>query len=148
MQDINRRDAATWALGGCLSLFAACGGGGGAQAFADAPSEPTSPAPGPAPAPAPGPVAPPPSAPAPVTPAAPPAWNLAQILSFVAGTATTVQLADTLPSGVARGGRFSVGAAGAPLPSGATLSASGALSVSAATPVSATSGVIFEYSEP
>jgi hypothetical protein len=132
MQDLSRRDTVALALGGCLSLFAACGGGDGAQAQTT-------------PAPAPEPAAP---APPPPAPAALPDWNLAQILSFVAGTSATVQLTDTLPAGVARGGHFSVKASGAPLPSGATLSASGVLVVSAATPVGATSGVIFEYSEP
>ena len=133
MQDIKRRDAATWALSSCLSLLAACGGGESAQAYAG-----TSQAPEPAPSPAPSPPA----------LAAPPVWNVAQILSFVSGTAATLQLSDTLPTGVARGGRFSVNAAGVPLPSGTTLSQSGALTVSAATAVSATAGVIFEYSEP
>ena len=137
MQDIKRRDAATWALGSCLSLLAACGGGESAQAYVG-----SSPAPEPTPSPAPSP------APSPPAPAAPPVWNVAQILSFVSGTAATLQLSDTLPTGVARGGRFSVNAAGVPLPSGTTLSQSGALTVSAATAVSATAGVIFEYSEP
>ena len=129
MQDIKRRDAATWALSSCLSLLAACGGGESAQAYAG-----TSPAPE--------------TAPPPPAPAAPPVWNVAQILSFVSGNAATLLLSDTLPTGVVRGGRFSVNAAGVPLPGGTTLSQSGALTVSAATAVSATAGVIFEYSEP
>jgi hypothetical protein len=66
---------------------------------------------------------------------------------FTAGTGATFDLSTTLPSGLARGGTFSVASSGAALPSGMSLSSGGILSVGSAS-ASQVSGVIFAYQEP
>jgi hypothetical protein len=78
--------------------------------------------------------------------AAPAAWNVA-LPNFIAGRNTTFDLATTLPSGVARGGVFTVSSSGHALPSGMSLAPSGLLSVGSASSGQAT-GVIFSYQTP
>jgi hypothetical protein len=73
-------------------------------------------------------------------------WDVG-VLSFVAGTSGTFNLAATLPSGVVAGGTFAVDPRGAALPAGVSLSPSGVLSVGAGG-ASAAVGVIFTYTEP
>lgn len=68
-------------------------------------------------------------------------------LSLVIGERTSIDLSATLPSGVARGGTFSVAADGTPLPPGMSLEASGALLLGTAA-VGDTDGVVFVYEEP
>ena len=128
MNGVNRRDATAWALSAGTLLCAGCGGGSAEATTTLADSPP--------PAPSPPPVA------------ELPEWNMQQVWAFVAGSPASVDLADTLPAGLARGGRFGVHASGAPLASGMALTAAGLLSISAGTPVGATSGVVFEYSLP
>lgn len=70
------------------------------------------------------------------------------MLAFVAGVPSTINLSDTLPSTVARGGTFLVSASGAPLPAGVGLVGNGTLTVSADAMVGAASGVVFEYRAP
>jgi hypothetical protein len=55
-----------------------------------------------------------------------------------------MDLAATLPAGVARGGTFGVSSAGAPLPAGMTLSSAGILAIGNAT-AGEVVGVIFTY---
>jgi hypothetical protein len=159
---------------GSQALLAGCGGGGSesvAQAAtspvagdkpiaAPAPIVPAAPDPTPAPvpastpAPASAPASAPTSAPAPTpapspTPApAPATWALQDSLAIVIGSATTVDLRPTLPSGLASGGRFEVDAGGSPLPGGVSLSADGLLSVAANAAAGVTVGVVFAYIEP
>lgn len=128
MNGVNRRDATAWALSAGALLCA--GRGGGLDAAATTLADDLSPAPSPPPV------------------ADLPAWNMQQVWAFVAGAPASVDLAETLPAGLARGGRFGVHASGAPLAAGMTLTADGLLSVAAGTPVGATSGVVFEYSKP
>lgn len=75
-------------------------------------------------------------------------WEIRQVLGFVAGAPSTINLGDTLPAGVTRGGVFLVSASGSPLPPGMTLASSGTLTVAATTLIGAASGVVFEYRAP
>jgi len=68
-------------------------------------------------------------------------------LYFSAGSGATLDLAGTLPAGVARGGVFGISPGGAALPSGVTLSSAGILSVGNAS-AGAVVGVLFTYAEP
>jgi hypothetical protein len=77
-----------------------------------------------------------------------PAWNIQEVLAFVAGTPSTIDLNNTLPQGVASGGTFGVASSGAPLPSTVTLASSGVLTVAATAAIGATTGVVFTYSAP
>lgn len=76
-----------------------------------------------------------------------PTWEVREVLAFVAGTESTINLADTLPNGAVRGGRFAISPNGAALPPGMALRSDGVITVAATTPVGATSGVVFEYHE-
>jgi hypothetical protein len=67
--------------------------------------------------------------------------------TFFAGSGASFDLTVTLPSGVAKGGTFSVATSGASLPPGMTLSPSGILLVGTAA-AGQTSGVIFAYTPP
>jgi chitodextrinase len=78
---------------------------------------------------------------------APAAWNIDPAPVLVAGSASTYDLAPTLPQGVVRGGVFSIDPSGAPLPSGVTLTSAGVLSATA-TASGSFSGVVFSYREP
>jgi|GEM_PF-6051473 len=129
MNGVTRRDASAWALSAGTLLLAGCGGGAAEATTAATP-------------------APDPSSPSPPPVAALPEWNMQQVWAFVAGSPASVNLSDTLPAGLTRGGRFGVHASGAPLAAGMALTPDGLLSVSAGTPVGATSGVVFEYSLP
>jgi hypothetical protein len=65
----------------------------------------------------------------------------------VGATNVVVDLALTLPSGVARGGVFSLAPSSQPLPFGVLLASNGLLTVS--NPAAGlTEGVVFSYSEP
>ena len=66
---------------------------------------------------------------------------------FAVGSGATLDLATTLPNGVARGGSFGVSPNGAPLPNGMNLSASGILGLGSATE-GAVVGVVFTYELP
>ncbi len=70
---------------------------------------------------------------------------MSQPLVFTAGATQAIDLNDTLPAGVARGGTFSVDGSGAALPVGVTLSAGGILNVSATATTGVTAGLIFAY---
>jgi hypothetical protein len=58
-----------------------------------------------------------------------------------------LDLAATLPTGVARGGTFGISQSGATLPTGMTLTSAGILSVGTAT-IGEVIGVVFTYAEP
>ena len=73
------------------------------------------------------------------------AWSPGTI-ELVIGERTSVDLAATLPSGVVRGGVFSVAPDGTALPAGMSLEASGTLLLGTAT-VGITDGVVFVYDE-
>jgi hypothetical protein len=152
MSKTSRRTFLMCGFLGSQALLAGCGGGGGSGSEsaalgvtpAVAGGTPT-PAPAPiAPAPTPAPVATPTPTPAP----APAAWALQDSLAIVIGSATTVDLRPTLPSGLASGGRFEVDASGSPLPGGVSLSTDGVLSVAANAAAGVAVGVVFAYIEP
>lgn len=75
------------------------------------------------------------------------AWEIREVLAFVAGTESTINLTDTLPLGVARGGRFAISPSGAALPAGMSLRSDGVMTVAGSAAIGATSGVVFEYRE-
>ena len=140
MSKFSRRTLLMCGLFGTQALLAACGGGGSSDAQAATGGklgEPGVPVPSPAPAPPPAPA-----------PAPPPEWSVRQSLSFVAGALATIDLNDTLPTGVARGGVFSVDGSGAKLPVGSALTSNGLLTVLASAAVGVTSGVVFAYAAP
>jgi hypothetical protein len=66
-------------------------------------------------------------------------------VSFVAGAGRSIDLNETLPIEVTRGGTFSVDPSGANLPAGMSLAANGMLSVASTTLAGVTNGVIFIY---
>ena len=66
----------------------------------------------------------------------------------MAGALATIDLNNTLPAGVVRGGVFSVDGSGARLPTGAALATNGLLTVAASAVVGVTSGVVFAYAAP
>lgn len=152
-------------LGIAAASLEACGGArvGVDTAGAAQPQElPPQPAPSPALVPTAAPAAPPTPTPAPTpatttpvptpAPTSPPSaatkWEIREVLAFVTDAPSTVNLSDTLPSGIARGGTFLVSAGGAPLPAGLALAGNGMLTVASSALVGATSGVIFEYRAP
>jgi len=57
---------------------------------------------------------------------------------------STFNLANTLPTGIARGGRFGLDSSGAPLPAGMSLTPAGILSVGSAS-IGTVTGVVFTY---
>lgn len=71
-------------------------------------------------------------------------WDIRAALAFVVGGSASIDLNDTLPEGVPRGGTFGVNNTGSPLPSGLTLTPDGKLSASSAA-VGLTTGVMFTY---
>ncbi|HEU0198939.1 MAG TPA: hypothetical protein VFR86_00745 [Burkholderiaceae bacterium] len=73
-------------------------------------------------------------------------WNIAGLV-FVQQSDQSIDLAETLPNDVRRGGTFSVHPGGAALPAGMMLSPAGRLAVGSAA-VGQTSGVVFSYEEP
>lgn len=75
-------------------------------------------------------------------------WDPSSSLVFTAGSGNVrVDLTQTLPSGVIRGGTFSLSPTSRPLPAGVTLSAQGILT--AVSPVAGiTSDIVFAYTEP
>jgi hypothetical protein len=73
-------------------------------------------------------------------------WNVT-LPTFISGSSSTFDLSTTLPSGIVRGGLFTVDSRGAPLPSGMTMTSRGILSVGSAGSTRAV-GVIFSYAEP
>ena len=74
------------------------------------------------------------------------AWDVGS-LYFTVGGLASIDLAATLPSGVAKGGIFGLSANGAALPPGMTLSPAGILAIGSAAPGPVV-GVIFAYTEP
>ena len=134
----SRRQALLIGLFGCVAALAGCGGSGEDSTERSLGSGPApSPAPGPSPSPNPSPPPPAPEV---------GAWNVGS-LYFMVGSGARMDLAATLPSGVARGGTFGVSSAGAALPSGVTLSPQGILSIGNAGATEVV-GVIFTYQEP
>lgn len=72
------------------------------------------------------------------------AWDIGAALAFVANSPAGIDLNDTLPAGMRRGGTFGVDSAGSPLPAGMTLTPDGWLVGGSAT-VGLTTGVRFTY---
>ena len=66
-------------------------------------------------------------------------------VAFVAGANRSIDLNETLPADVPRGGVFSLDATGASLPAGMSLSANGLLSVSSTALTGVTTGLVFKY---
>jgi|MudIll2142460700_1097286.scaffolds.fasta_scaffold402968_2 hypothetical protein len=93
-----------------------------------------------------------PSTSTPSTPPAPPPPTTAStagiwapnVPTFIVGSASSFNLAATLPKGVALGGTFGVDPGGIPLPPGMSLQPNGTLSVGSAT-VGTVTGVLFTY---
>ena len=86
------------------------------------------------------------------TPSPPPASPAAQswdpiVPPLLVGSHLTFDLSRTLPASIARGGKFSVDTAGAPLPRGMSLSAVGLLAVGTAA-IGSVAGVVFAYEAP
>lgn len=75
-------------------------------------------------------------------------WEVASTRSVELSPGGTFDLAATLPSGVARGGAFSIDPSGAPLPSGIRLDRTGLLSADRASIGVSAAGVVFRYSPP
>jgi hypothetical protein len=89
----------------------------------------------------------PPTSTTPSPPTAPTGVWVPAVPTLIVGSGSTFDLARTLPSGVAQGGRFGVDPSGPPLPSGMNLQTNGLLSVGSAT-VGTVDGVLFTYDEP
>jgi hypothetical protein len=122
MSKVTRRTMLMCGLLGSQVLLASCGGGADAQTAS---------------------VELPPAPPPPL-----PVWNVLQSMAFVAGSATTVDLNDTLPDGVARGGSFALDSGSARLPAGVALAANGLLTVNVSAPVGVTPSIVFAYTLP
>ncbi len=151
MSQFSRRVFLSSSMLGTQAWLAACGGGaagastisiseagGGAAPTAGPPAslpQPPTPTSAMPPAPMPG--------GAPV--AAPATWTVGPALALTAGTESNIDLNDTLPADVRRGGIFSVDASGAALPLGVTLATSGLLSVAAMATAGIANGVVFAY---
>lgn len=144
----SRRSVLKIALFAWTAAVAGCGGGSVASNNSPPPvgnpPSPPPPPPSPSPPPPPPPPAPPPSPP---PPPAPPAWVIAPYPSFTVGSNQSFDLAATLPTGIRRGGLFSIDPASAGLPQGMVLTSAGVLSVGTAT-IGTVVGVIFSYVEP
>jgi hypothetical protein len=93
------------------------------------------------------PTAPTSAAPAPSPAPDPTALPWAPNPTFVQGSTVPFDLATTLPTGVARGGVFTIDSTGASLPTGVTMTSNGLLYAGTAS-VGTTTGVVFRYSEP
>lgn len=83
---------------------------------------------------------------APTALSGPVAWNPGALL-FLAGSFSSIDLAQTLPLGVRRGGVFSLAAGSSPLPAQLSLSPDGFL-LAAEAPVSTTANIVFTYQQP
>ena len=125
----SRRRLLKCGLGAAISTLAGCGGGSDA-------SSPLGSAPVPAPTPF----------PAPPPPSAPDSWN-PNVPPLLVGSNATFNLSTTLPSGIARGGKFGLDPGGPVLPRGMSLSADGVLAVGSAS-IGSVAGVIFTYETP
>lgn len=79
-------------------------------------------------------------------PAAPVVWDPRPLL-FLAESFSSIDLSQTLPVGVRRGGVFGIAAGSGPLPAQLSLSPGGLLLASGAQ-VGTTSGIVFTYQEP
>lgn len=90
--------------------------------------------------------APSPSAPAALNSAAD-VWDLSPWMWFIGGQNRVIDLAQTLPPDVVRGGAFGLASGSAPLPPGFTLMPSGLLTV-VDPAVGQTANVQFTYAEP
>ena len=82
----------------------------------------------------------------PPTSSAPQSWDPI-VPPLLVGSHSTFDLSRTLPSSIARGGKFSVDTAGAPLPRGMSLSAAGLIAVGTAA-IGSVVGVVFAYESP
>jgi hypothetical protein len=78
--------------------------------------------------------------------AGPVVWDPGPLL-FVAESFASIDLAQTLPIGVRRGGVFSLAAGSSPLPAQLSLSPDGLLRATGAS-VSSTANIVFAYQEP
>jgi hypothetical protein len=78
--------------------------------------------------------------------AGPVVWDPSPLL-FMAESFASIDLAQTLPIGVRRGGVFSLAAASRPLPAQLSLSPDGLLRATGAS-VSSTANIVFAYQEP
>ena len=132
MSTLSRRKVLIWGCLGSQALVAGCGGGGSS----DSPAGQVSAAGAPVPAPAPAPVAAPAPVPVPGVPVA---------VAFVAGANRSIDLNETLPADVPRGGSFSLDVNGASLPAGMSLAANGLLSISSTALTGVTTGLVFKY---
>jgi hypothetical protein len=74
------------------------------------------------------------------------AWEPGPLL-FVAESFASIDLSQTLPVGVRRGGVFSLAAGSRPLPAQLSLSPDGILRAAGA-PVSSSANIVFAYQEP
>ena len=132
MSTLSRRAVLIWGCLGSHALVAGCGGGGGS----DAPAGQVTAAGAPVPAPAPAPVAA--AAPTPVS-------GVPVAVAFVAGAHRSIDLNETLPADVPRGGSFSLDPNGASLPAGMSLASNGLLSVASNALTGVTTGLVFKY---
>lgn len=133
MSTLSRRAVLIWGCLGSQALVAGCGGGG-----SDAPAGQVTAAGAPEPVPA--------SAPAPVPAAAPtPVSGVPVAVTFVAGAHRSIDLNETLPADVPRGGSFSLDPNGASLPAGMSLASNGLLSVASTALTGVTTGLVFKY---
>jgi hypothetical protein len=83
---------------------------------------------------------------APPTLAGPVVWDPGPLL-FVAGSFASIDLSQTLPVGMRRGGVFGLAAGSSPLPAQLSLSADGFLLAAGASVIS-TANLVFSYQEP
>jgi hypothetical protein len=120
MNGITRRETLKFGLLGCATLLAGCGGSDEASVAT-------------------------PSQPAPAPPTAQD-WSV-NLPVFLVGSGASFDLSATLPSGVTKGGTFSLAPNSAPLPAGMTLSTAGILSVGTAVS-GQTAGLMFAYAAP
>lgn len=80
------------------------------------------------------------------SPSAPATWT-PNVPALTANSGATFDLSASLPSGVTRGGTFSIDPSGARLPAGMSLSSSGVIAVGTAA-LGTVTGVIFTYDAP
>lgn len=121
MKSVKRRELLKLSVIGCAITLAGCGGSDEGQVSEAAASPP-------------------------VTPSA--VWDPSPSLVFTAGTSNVkIDLANTLPVGIKRGGVFSLATTSQALPSGVTLSAQGVVTVVNAA-AGITSNIVFAYAEP
>jgi len=135
MVHLNRRKLLLFGLCGSAASLVGCGGSErDTSSLTAAPTPSSGPALTPAPAPTP-------------SSASPTVWNPSPWLAFSSGSTVALDLSITLPTGVRRGGIFSLAAGSVALPQGVTLSSAGMLSLANPSP-GITNGIVFAYAEP